>query len=298
MNWRGRGLVISAAVAACAVAPVAASAASAASQYLYERTLMGAADGRCHLFTPDIGRALSAARAQARNAALRAGDGSAAVAATERRALAKAATVDCRSSGLRLAADRLRAAFADYAKLQVLSFPGVRAGWRAERPYPAYHGAPRWGLAQSVVGQGGWMVFGITGGQVTLLDARGDSAPAPIARIVFGILQFFPSLMLICGEMTQPIRSPPPPFLRPSSLKAGPRRPARCCRPAPKPAWPTSFQQMLWRRWPSWTRARWRRCSSSIPVPRATGWSPAGSRSATWRRPKPSSPPGDWLSLN
>lgn len=185
MNWRGRGLVISAAVAACAVAPVAASAASAASQYLYERTLMGAADGRCHLFTPDIGRALSAARAQARNAALRAGDGSAAVAATERRALAKAATVDCRSSGLRLAADRLRAAFADYAKLQVLSFPGVRAGWRAERPYPAYHGAPRWGLAQSVVGQGGWMVFGITGGQVTLLDARGDSAPAPIARIVF-----------------------------------------------------------------------------------------------------------------
>jgi hypothetical protein len=185
MYRRARLGMIWAVSAACLAAPVAAGAASAASQYLYERTLMGAADARCHLFSPDIGRALAAARVQARNTALRAGDGSAAVAATERRALDKAASVDCRAPGLKLAADRLRSAFADYAKLQVLTFPGVRANWRAERPYPGYHGAPRWGLAQSVVGQGGWMVFGITGGQVTLLDARRDSAPAPIARIVF-----------------------------------------------------------------------------------------------------------------
>ena len=180
-----RGLIAAGLAAACFAAPVAASAASAASQYLYERALMGAADGRCHLFTPAIGRALSAARAQARNAVLRGGASSADVEATERRAMAKAASVDCHAPGLKLAADRLRVAFADYAKLQTLSFPGVRAGWKAERPYPGYHGAPRWGLAQGVLGQGGWMVFGITGGQVTLLDGRPDSAPAPIARIVF-----------------------------------------------------------------------------------------------------------------
>jgi hypothetical protein len=185
MRGRIRLGLISAAVAACAVVPALAAAESAASQYLYERTLMGAADGRCHLFAPDVGRALAAARAQARNAALRAGDSSAAVAATERRALDKAASVDCRAPGLKLAADRLRTAFSDYAKLQVMSFPGARGRWRAERPYPGYHGAPRWGLVQVAAGQGGWVLFGVADRQVILLDARRDSAPAPIARIVF-----------------------------------------------------------------------------------------------------------------
>lgn len=164
-------------------APSTASA-SAAAEYLYERALMNAADARCHLFSPEVGHALAAARVQARNAALRAGDSSTAVEATERRAVDKASGVDCRSRGLALAAERLRTAFADYAKLQVMRFPGPQSAWRAERPYPDYHGGPRWGLLQAVLGQGGWVLLGTTGGVVTVLDARPHAAPAASARLV------------------------------------------------------------------------------------------------------------------
>ena len=57
---------------ACAVMPLAAHANTPADAY-YERTVMSVADARCRLFTPEIASALSAARAQARGAALRAG---------------------------------------------------------------------------------------------------------------------------------------------------------------------------------------------------------------------------------
>jgi hypothetical protein len=72
-----------------------AAAASQASILLYERTLMGRADARCHLFSPKIAGALAAAAAQSRSAALRAGDDPAAVAATAGRASARADAVAC-----------------------------------------------------------------------------------------------------------------------------------------------------------------------------------------------------------
>jgi hypothetical protein len=180
-----QGVVLLALTAGLAVAgPRPSAAASGASQYLYERTLMSVADARCHLFSPDISQALAASRAQARNAALRAGDPPAAVVAVEARAQAKAAGVACGGRDLQVAAARLRAAFADYAKLQVLNFPWTRSAWRAERPYPAYHGPQRWGLVQSAPGQGGWVLFGVSNGVVTVVDARRKVAAAAIARLV------------------------------------------------------------------------------------------------------------------
>ena len=157
-------------------------ATSAASGQLYERALMSTAGARCGLFAPDVARALEAGRVQARSTALRAGDAAAAVSATEARAVAKASSVDCRSPGLRLAAERVRAAYADYAKLSVMRFPGPRSAWRAERPDPRLTG-PRWAIVQALPGSGGWLLFGVVGGRPGLLDARRGVAAAATARL-------------------------------------------------------------------------------------------------------------------
>jgi len=61
-------LLIGAAVLAASVA-AAAPARAAAIDLFYERTVMSAADARCNLFTPTLGSALNAARAQARRGA-------------------------------------------------------------------------------------------------------------------------------------------------------------------------------------------------------------------------------------
>ncbi len=58
-------------VAALVLAPLVAQASSPSDLY-FERSVMSAADSRCALFTPEIGAALNAAKAQARGAALRA----------------------------------------------------------------------------------------------------------------------------------------------------------------------------------------------------------------------------------
>ena len=162
--------------------PAFGLATTAASGQLYERALMSAAGARCGLFTPDIARALEAGREQARGAGLRAGDGAAAVAAVEKRALAKAMSVDCRAPGLRLAAERVRTAFADYARLSVMRFPGSRSAWRAERPDSRLTG-PRWAIVQALPGSGGWLLFGVVGGRPVLLDARRDTAAAATSRL-------------------------------------------------------------------------------------------------------------------
>jgi hypothetical protein len=163
---------------------VASAEAAAASQALYERTLMQAADARCHLFAPPVSRALEIARAEARNAALRAGDTVAAIDGTEQRAQARAGATPCSAPGLKLAADRVRQAYAAYAQRQVMTFPGPQAAWRAERPYPNYKGPPRWSLLQVPLGQGGWLLFGKIGGVVTALDARRGATPAATARLL------------------------------------------------------------------------------------------------------------------
>jgi hypothetical protein len=140
-----------------------AAAASQASILLYERTLMGRADARCHLFSPKIAGALAAAAAQSRSAALRAGDDPAAV--------ARADAVACDNPDLQRAANRVRKAFDGYAALRTLSFPGLVASWSADRqPWPlVVNGAavpgPRWRLWQTSPGTGGALTVGLATGE-------------------------------------------------------------------------------------------------------------------------------------
>jgi hypothetical protein len=172
-----------------------AAAASQASILLYERTLMGRADARCHLFSPKIAGALAAAAAQSRSAALRAGDDPAAVAATAGRASARADAVACDNPDLQRAANRVRKAFDGYAALRTLSFPGLVASWSADRqPWPlVVNGAavpgPRWRLWQTSPGTGGALTVGLATGEgagstFLALTQAPDAAGAYASRLV------------------------------------------------------------------------------------------------------------------
>jgi hypothetical protein len=196
-------------------APGAVRAESAASGLLYERTLMGAAGVRCGLFTPQVLDALATAREQARGAALRAGDSPAAAAATQARALQRAGAVDCRSAGLQTAAGRVREAYASYARLMQMRFPGPRSAWLALRPAPGVKG-PRWAVVQALPGSGGWLLFGVADGRPALLDARRGAGPAASARL----------LLRDPGRLDRPfLQGPPPPSVS-SAVLAAARSPA------------------------------------------------------------------------
>jgi hypothetical protein len=127
---------------------------------VYERTVMTAADARCGLFAPEISAALSAAQAQAHGAALRAGASPDDLRALERRARNKGAGVDCASRDVAVAAGRVRDAFAGYARIQRINYPGEVAGWRADRTGPD---AIRWRLAQDSRFGRDRMTFGLAG---------------------------------------------------------------------------------------------------------------------------------------
>jgi len=173
-----------AALLAVLVAPAAALAAGPKSVF-YERTVMTAADARCRLFAPPVSAALDAGRAQARNAALRAGAAEADLAATDRRARAKAAAVPCDSPDLTTAADRVRNAFEGFAKLTRMRYPGDLSDWRADRNAGR---AIRWRLAQDT--SFGWdkMIFGLAGrdGEGSLLAVAdfADGSRPYTARLV------------------------------------------------------------------------------------------------------------------
>jgi hypothetical protein len=108
-------------------------AATPAANLFYERALMTAADGACRLFAPDVSAALAAAKAQARGAALRSGVDAASLAGLEAQASA-AGAAGCRSPGVAAAAAQVRAAFAGYATLNEMTFPGELSSWTASRP--------------------------------------------------------------------------------------------------------------------------------------------------------------------
>lgn len=144
-------------------AVVAASPGFAHAQVLdlvYERTAVSAADERCGLFSPEISAALAAAQAQARGAALRAGTDPKALALLERRAQNQGWSSNCRSYELAATANRVRSAFAGYARIQRIDYPGEIAGWRADRTGP---GAIRWRLAQQSRFGADQMTFGLAG---------------------------------------------------------------------------------------------------------------------------------------
>lgn len=110
-----------------------ASGAPAASGLYYERVLMAAADGRCRLFSPEVGRALEASALEARGAALRAGAAEAELAATATRARDLAAATPCSSRDLQSAAEKVRRAFQGWASLRQGAFPGAASSWTADR---------------------------------------------------------------------------------------------------------------------------------------------------------------------
>ena len=152
---------------------------------LYERTVMTAANSRCALFEPPVAAALDAGRAQARNAALRGGADSSALAAVEQRAQSKAARTPCASPDLITAAARVRDAFEGYAKITRMAYPGDIIGWRADRGAGK---AIRWRLAQEVLFGWNRMTFGLAGmdgeGALVAVADFPDGAQPYSARMV------------------------------------------------------------------------------------------------------------------
>jgi hypothetical protein len=150
----------------------------------YERTVMKAADSRCGLFTPDLARALSAAAAQARGAALRAGASPDEVARAERVARLRAAEADCRSKDVVTAASRVKQAFAGYSRIYRLTYPGDVAGWQADR---YVSDSNPWRLRQDAAFGPDRMSFGLAGddaGALIAVAQFADGATPYGARLV------------------------------------------------------------------------------------------------------------------
>jgi hypothetical protein len=179
---RWRAPVAALALVVCAGA---AQAAGPADLY-YERVLMGAADARCHLFTPEIGSALNAAAAQARGASLRAGFNRGQLDQARDRARAKAASLNCRLPDLATAAARVRAGFQAYARLDRLTYPGDIAGWRAFRVQPSQ--GISWKVVQDVRFGPDALRFGLAGprgqaGSLMAVARFADGATPYAARL-------------------------------------------------------------------------------------------------------------------
>jgi hypothetical protein len=161
--------------AALALAATPACAATPAVDLFYQRAVMAAAGSACRLFAPDVATALAAAKAQARGAALRSGVGASDLAQIETQAAAAAGTAGCGSPDISAGAQRVRAAFAGYAHLDRMDFPGELAAWSAARP--AADGLAHWRVSQSA--RFGWdrMLFGVVG--------RGGDRPLTMAVASF-----------------------------------------------------------------------------------------------------------------
>lgn len=168
-----------------AAAPVAARA--AAVDTYYERAVMTAADRQCRLFPPELGSALQSAEAQARGAALRSGLSTAVVDGVGRRAQAKIATLPCASPGIAKAADRVRAAFDGYSRLQRMNFPGDISDWLAVRTTSRRQSV--WLLSQTTRFGADGLVFGLAGrdqgSALVAVASFPDRAQPYSARLVF-----------------------------------------------------------------------------------------------------------------
>ena len=152
-----------AAMLALALAVVPGSALAQTTGPYYERSFVLAADARCDLFRPDVAAALSAATQQARSAALRAGTSEADVRAAGDRALSRARSVSCADPQLATVRQRVEHAFAGWARMPRMEFPGVRASWIANRAPTA---GPSWILTQASVTGASPVTLGYTAGEV------------------------------------------------------------------------------------------------------------------------------------
>ena len=95
MTIRQIALKTQAALLAVATLAAPASAFAGPADTYYERAFVVAADARCNLFQPELARALTAATAQARGAALRSGVAAADLTDVAYRAGARAGSVAC-----------------------------------------------------------------------------------------------------------------------------------------------------------------------------------------------------------
>jgi hypothetical protein len=195
------------------IAPAAASSARAAvTDLYYERALMSAADARCGLFDPGASAALGAAMFQARGAALRSGVDEAGVDAVAARAQARAAATACNAPDLRVAAQRVRVAFKDYARLLRMNFPGEGAGWKADRSLPAKTSA--WRLSQSSSLDGAPITFGLAGRwgapqQLLAVADLGEEQTPYAARLIMRDAARAPRAYLPAGGASLAGRTPP-----------------------------------------------------------------------------------------
>ena len=126
----------------------------------YERAFVVAANARCSLFQPHIDRALVAATAQARGAALRSGAGAADLGLVAARARARAGTVSCADPQLAIVRDRVDNAFAGWARTARMTFPGEARHWFADR---TDYSSTTWRLMQASSVGASPVTFGVAG---------------------------------------------------------------------------------------------------------------------------------------
>ena len=195
--------------AICLTAPQAAKAQPA--DLFYERTVMSAAGDRCGLFTPEVSAALAASAAQARGAALRAGQDTRSLDSLKRSAQMKADAVACDSPSMTIAASRVKSAFAGYQRISRMNYPGEISLWAADRGVGR---TARWRLAQSAYFGSNKMIFGLAGREgasalVAVADFP-DNATPYAARLVFRDSGRAPQPYLT-GANRQPLATKVPP---------------------------------------------------------------------------------------
>lgn len=150
---RGARALVASAIAALTLG--ASSGAMAGSdQAWYDRTFVVAANARCQLFDAPTASALAVAAAQARSAALRAGADFAQVNATAARARSRAAAVSCSNPDLQTVRNRVRSAYAGWARMPRMGFEG----WHADR---YRRDGASWGLSQQSVTGRSPVTFGM-----------------------------------------------------------------------------------------------------------------------------------------
>ncbi|WP_439471945.1 hypothetical protein [Brevundimonas sp.] len=166
------------------VAPVSAFAGPA--DTYYERAFVVAADARCNLFQPHIERALVAATAQARGAALRSGAAATELSEVAYRAQARAGAVSCGDPELAVVKGRVDGAFAGWSRIARMTFPGDRLHWVANR---SGYASPTWRLQQASVVGASPVTFGYAGkgdqGELTAVVSWWGRPRPTAARLVF-----------------------------------------------------------------------------------------------------------------
>ncbi|GAA0610745.1 hypothetical protein GCM10009422_01960 [Brevundimonas kwangchunensis] len=146
-------------IAAAALIAPATAFADPANTY-YERAFVVAAHARCDLFQPHIDRALAAATAQARGAALRAGAAETDLGAVAARARSRAGAVSCNDPQLAVVRDRVDNAFAGWSRTARMTFPGEARPWQANR---TDYSSATWRLMQASSVGASPVTFGIAG---------------------------------------------------------------------------------------------------------------------------------------